>query len=177
MKTLIKIFSVILLLASSIAVEAQIKSASLQAAGLTCAMCTKAINKALMQVPFVKEVKPDIKSSSFEIVFKEGQALDFDALGKAVEDAGFSVARLQLKGQFDNIKVENDKEVSISGNTFHFTHVNDQTLNGEKTIMLVDKNFLSSKDFKKYNATVKGAPAQSAKATPNESGRIYNATI
>lgn len=177
MKTLIKIFSFILLLAGSIAAEAQFKSANLQAAGLTCAMCTKAINKALLQVPFVKEVKPDIKSSSFEIVFKEGQHLDFDVLGKAVEDAGFSVARLQLKGQFDNIQVENDKEVRISGNTFHFMHVNNQTLNGEKTIMLVDKNFLSSKDFKKYNATAKGAPSQNAKATSNEGGRIYNATI
>jgi copper chaperone CopZ len=177
MKTLIKIFSVILFLASSIAAEAQIKSASLQAAGLTCAMCTKAINKALLQVPFVREVKPDIKSSSFEIVFKEGQHLDFAVLGKAVEDAGFSVARLQLKGQFDNIKVENDKEVSISGNTFHFTHVNDQTLNGEKTITLIDKNFLSSKDFKKYNVAIKGGPAQNAKAASNENMRIYNVTI
>jgi copper chaperone CopZ len=181
MKTRIIItFSVILLLAKSFAADAQIKSASLQAAGLTCAMCTKAIDKALSKVPFVKEVKPDIKSSSFLVTFKEGQTLDFDALGKAVEDAGFSVARLQLKGQFDNIKVENDKEVRISGNIFHFTHVNDQTLNGEKTIMLIDKNFLSAKDFKKFNIPDK-ASAQNSKAITGDAskqpGRIYTATI
>jgi len=181
MKTRIVIFSIILLLASSIATEAQFKSASLQAAGLTCAMCTKAINKALLQVPFVKEVNPDIKNSSFQIVFKEGQPLDFDALGKAVEDAGFSVARLQLKGQFDNVKVENDKELRINGSIFHFTHVTEQTLNGEKTITLVDKNFLSARDFKKFNVPGKGSPIQNSKSVSGdasrEAGRVYNATI
>jgi len=43
-----------------VAVQAQISSATLQASGLTCAMCTKAINKSLEQLNFVESVKPDI---------------------------------------------------------------------------------------------------------------------
>src|SRR3954469_13133000 len=64
---------------------AQFRSANLQAAGLTCAMCTKAISKSLDKLSFIQEVKPDIKTSSFNITFKEGANVDFDALEKSVE--------------------------------------------------------------------------------------------
>lgn len=165
-----KIFLIISVVLAGYFASAQIISANLQAAGLTCAMCTRAIDKSLSKVSFVKEVKPDIKSSSFEIVFKEGNNLNFDALGKAVEDAGFSVAKLELKGRFDNLKVGNDKEVQINGNTFHFLKVNDQTLNGEHTILLIDRNFLGARDFKKYNDIPRSSSGK-------YSGRIYNVTI
>jgi copper chaperone CopZ len=68
---------------------AQFSKAELQATGLTCAMCSNAINKALQKVPFVESVRPDIKNSSFNIVFKANAEIDIDALKNAVEDAGF----------------------------------------------------------------------------------------
>ena len=78
--------------------QAQFTKASLQATGLTCAMCSNAINKALLRVPFVESVKSDIKNSAFSIVFKTGQEVEIDALRKAVEDAGFSVGNLKMTG-------------------------------------------------------------------------------
>ena len=41
----------------------QIQSATLKADGLTCSMCSKAIYKALLKVPFVQSVTPDIEGS------------------------------------------------------------------------------------------------------------------
>ncbi len=73
-----KIFFLAVATLLSFAGMAQFKSASLQAAGLTCAMCTKAINTSLEQLPFVKDVEVDIKTSSFIINFKEGSNADFD---------------------------------------------------------------------------------------------------
>ena len=58
--------------------EAQFSKASLQASGLTCAMCSNAINKALEVLPFVAEVKPDIKNSIFNITFKTNEAFSID---------------------------------------------------------------------------------------------------
>ena len=86
------------------AVHAQFTKASLQASGLTCAMCSKAVKVALEKVPFVQEVKVDIKNQQYNMVFKEGSNVDFDALSKAVDDAGFSVASLKATGNFNNVK-------------------------------------------------------------------------
>lgn len=163
---------------------AQFKSAGLQAAGLTCAMCTKAINKSLDQLPFIGSVKADIKTSTFLITFKEGADVDFDVLKKAVEDAGFSVAKLKVTGQFDNVAVKNDSHVAINGKTFHFLNIQPQTLQGEQTIVLVDKDFVSAKEFKKFSAATKMACVQTGKAGAcctkegiSDNTRIYHVTI
>ena len=166
------------------ATQAQFKSARLQAAGLTCAMCTKAINEALKDISFIKSVDADIKNSEFVIDFKNGAAVDPDALKKAVEDAGFSVAKLRLTGDFNNVKLEKDTHVNIDGKTFHFLNANNQTLNGEKTITVVDKYFVPAKAFKKYAAATTMHCVQTGKAEsccPKEkvalNTRIYHVTI
>jgi len=152
MKKLVLFISIVFLAARG---EAQFSKASLQASGLTCAMCSNAINKALQVLPFVAEVNPDIKNSIFNITFKNSDEFSIDALQAAVEDAGFSVAKLQLTGQFNNVNVKNDQHIKISDQVFHFVDIKDQQLSGEKTITMVDKNFVTGKDFKKYsNKTV-----------------------
>ena len=152
MKKLVLFISIVFFAISG---EAQFSKASLQASGLTCAMCSNAINKALQVLPFVAEVNPDIKNSIFNITFKNSEAFSIDALQAAVEDAGFSVAKLQLTGQFNNVNVKNDQHIKISDQVFHFFDIKDQQLSGEKTITMVDKNFVTGKDFKKYsNKTV-----------------------
>ena len=164
--------------------QAQFTKATLQASGLTCAMCNNAINKALKVLPFVSSVKSDIKNASFDIAFKEGEAPDIDAIRIAVEDAGFFVAKLQMTGNFDNVAVKNDEHVVIGGKTFHFLEVNDQVLNGEKTLTILDKNFLTMKEFKRVSRATKMACLQSGKAANccvkdgiAQDSRIYHVTI
>ena len=181
MKKLIVLLVVVLV---GITSRAQFKQASLQAAGLTCAMCTKAINKALEQVPFVQSVKVDIKSSTFLVDFKEGVPVEFDAVKKAVEDAGFSVAKLKVTGVFNNVDVQNDAHIKIDGKIFHFLKINKQTLQGEQAITLVDKDFVTAKEYKKYSAAtamacVKTGRAQNCctKDGVAADSRIYHVTI
>ncbi|MEO8174016.1 MAG: heavy-metal-associated domain-containing protein [Sediminibacterium sp.] len=131
--------------------QAQIKNATLQASGLTCAMCSKAVYKALSEVAFVEKVNADIENSSYDITFKSGSKVDFDALSKAVVNAGFSVAKLKVTTTFNDVKVQNDAHVTLSNQSFHFLNVTPQTLSGTKTVTLVDKNFVSAKDYKKYS--------------------------
>ena len=179
-----KIFMIAIILIAGINVQAQFKSASLQAAGLTCAMCTKAINNALEELSFIQSVKSDIKNSAFNISFKEGAAVNIDDIKKAVEDAGFSVAKLKVTSQFNNVKIEKDAHIQIDGKTFHFLNVAPQTLNGTKTITLVDKNFVTAKEFKKYAAASQMACVQTGKAAScctkegaDKNARIYHVTI
>jgi copper chaperone CopZ len=182
MKKIFFVFGILVLAVSNL--NAQFKSASLQAAGLTCAMCTKAINNAVEKLPFVKKVDVDIKSSTFNISFKEGANVDVDALKNAVEDAGFSVAKLKLKGVFENIPVKNDAHVDINGKTFHFLNVKEQNLNGERVLTVVDKSYVSAKEFKKYSSTTKMECVQTGKVAScckkeaaAANTRIYHVTI
>jgi copper chaperone CopZ len=179
-----KILILLLIVVAAMGANAQFTKASIQASGLTCAMCSRAIDNALKELPFVATVQPDIKNSAFTIVFKQGQEADIDELKKAVEDAGFFVARFTITGVFNNTEVKNDEHVDISGKEYHFLNIKDQVLNGEKSLTIVDKNFLTQAAYKKYSAAtgmqcIKTGKAGACceKAGLASGTRIYHVTI
>ena len=162
--------------------NAQFTKATLQATGLTCAMCSNAINKALQAKPFIQSVKADIKNSAFSIVFKENAHVEIDEIKNAVEDAGFGVGSLKLTGNFNEVKIGKDAHVEIEDRHFHFVNVGEQTLNGEKTVTVIDKDFLTAKQFKKYSEATKMKCLQTGKSASCCPGvaagtRIYHVTI
>jgi len=159
-----KIIAVVVVIFFTVALQAQFSRATLQASGLTCSMCSKAVKVALEKVSFVQEVKVDIKRQEYTIIFKENNNADFDALKKAVEDAGFSVASLKVTGSFSGVSVQKDQHLQLDGKNFHFINSNDKMLNGEQTLTIVDKDFLSAKDFKKYSAATKMECIKTGKA-------------
>lgn len=179
-----KIITLLVLIISTTAVNAQFKTAMLQASGLTCAMCTKAINNSLEKLPFIQSIKADIKNSAFNIVFKQEANVDIDQLKHAVEEAGFSVGKLKLSANFNHVAIKNNEHVQINNQIFHFLKVNDQVFDGEKQITIVDKNYITPKEFKKFSASTQMACVQTGKAAScckkegiSENTRIYHATI
>ena len=80
----------------------------------------------------------------------------------------------KVTGNFDNVNVKNDEHVVIGGKTFHFLEVSDQVLNGEQTLTLLDKNFLTSREFKKVSHATKMECLQTGK---EQNTRIYHVTI
>ena len=178
-KTLVIIFSLLVMHAG-----AQFKEATLIASGLTCAMCSNAIYKSLEKLPFAGKITSNIKESSFNITFKENTIADFDAIKKAVEGAGFSVATLKVKANFDGSTISNDTHLDVQGKTLHFLNVKSQTLSGEHTFKVIDKKFVSDKDYKKYAASTKmeciktGSMQSCCSSDKAEIGkRIYHVTI
>ncbi|WP_121355421.1 heavy-metal-associated domain-containing protein [Flavisolibacter nicotianae] len=173
-----------LLMVWGIAANAQFSKASLQASGLTCSMCSKAVKNALEKVSFVEKVQVDIKNQQYNLSFRPNTTVDFDALGKAVEDAGFSVASLKVTAAVNSVQVKKDEHVQIGGSNFHFLNSSGQTLNGDVTFSLVDKGFVSAKAFKNYAALSKMTCVQTgrmakccAKEAGAESSRIYHVVI
>lgn len=164
--------------------QAQFTKGTLQATGLTCAMCSNAINKALEKVAFVASIKSDIKNSTFFIQFKENMTVNIDALKDAVEDAGFSVGSLKLTGTFNEVKIEKDQHIKYGNENFHFLNVNSQVLQGEQTITLMDKNFVTEKQFKKNSSATKMSCMKTGKAAAccvkdgiTAGERVYHVTI
>ncbi len=178
-----KIFLIIALL-YSVNGFSQIKEASLKASGLTCSLCSKAIYKALTAIQFINEVKPNIQNSTYIISFKSGVQPDFDLIAKAVTNAGFSVAQLKLVVNFDNISINNNMHIKIENKEFHFLNVHNETLKGDRTIILIDKNFISARDYKKYSSLDEMKCYQTGvvedccpKKDSKKGERIYHVTI
>lgn len=165
-------------------INAQITKATLQASGLTCSMCSNAINKSLKSLDFVEKVEANIKNSSFDITFKPGSKVKIDQLKEKVEDAGFFVASLTAVVRFNNTELTNDTHVDIDGTTFHFLNIKDQVADGEKTVKVLDKGYVTAKAFKqnsKYTTmecyTTGKASACCSKGGIAEGTRIYHVTI
>ena len=164
--------------------DAQFSHAKLQATGLTCAMCSNAINKALQKLPFVDSVRSDIKNSSFAIGFKNGTAVSIDALKDAVEDAGFSIGDLKLEVNFPSTTVQKDQHLLVGNTVFHVLNGTGQQLSGEHTVTVVDKHYLSDKQFRKFSQSSKMECVETGRAgsccahegiTANQ--RIYHIVI
>ncbi len=144
-------------IAFSVATNAQVTKVSLQASGLTCSMCSNSINKALKTLDFVDKVDADIKTYTFEISFKENSSVDFDMIKKKVEGAGFTVSGFVATILFNNVQSIKGQPLIIEDKTFLFVNTNDQTLNGEKEVKVLDKGFVSPKEYKR-NAFPVSAP-------------------
>lgn len=178
-----KILFIAAILLSTLPAFAQLKSASLRASGLTCSMCSKAIFKALSKVPFVGKVDANIETSTYNIQFKPGAAVVLDDLKKAVENAGFSVAALQVTAQFPKTAIANDAHVTLGGTNLHFLNVKGQTLQGDQTFTVLDKNFIGTREHKKYGQYTKmscyqtGTMAACCSTSGKPSGRIYHVTL
>lgn len=131
--------------------QGQVNKVTLQASGLTCSMCSNAINKALKSLDFVSDVDADIKTYSFVISFKPNSNVDFDLIRKKVEGAGFAVSAFYANVRFNNIMVKAGEPVAMQDKTFLFIDTKSQVLNGDKRVKVLDKGFVSAKDYKRNN--------------------------
>lgn len=155
MKT-IKIFIALFILAiTSNQVKAQIVSVKLKANGLTCSMCSNSVEKSLRTIDYVADIKADLETTSFEITFKENAKISLDDLKNKVEAAGFSVGALWVNMKFSETKIDKDTHVTLGSNLYHFLDAGAQTLNGDKQIRVVDKGFVSKKEYKEFSKKTK----------------------
>jgi hypothetical protein len=101
-----------------------------------------------------------------------------------VEDAGFSVSRLQVTADVSRVRVEKDTHIKIGSQYFHFLNVPKSELSGSTSFTLVDKHFVPAKAYKKWSAASKMECVQTGKAAAccttdrvGSGARIYHAVI
>ena len=181
MKHIVLTIWVIALAAAS---HAQVTQVKLQAGGLTCSMCSKAVWNALQKVPDVDKVSVDIKNQQYLITFRDDNAVDFDALEKAVEGAGFSVAAFSVTADVHRLQLQKDKHLLIGRQYFHFLNAAGQDVDGIIHFTVVDKGYTSAKNFRKYSSLTTMTCAQTGRTAPccvkdglPEQTRVYHAII
>jgi copper chaperone CopZ len=175
------IMTMLIMVQLSLYTQAQIQSATLQASGLTCSMCSNSIHQALIKLSFIQHVRANIKMSSFDITFKTNETVDIDAMKNAVEDAGFFVAGLSLRTKVSNVQLDKDAHIEIDGRLFHFLNASGQSVDGDVTFQIVDRGFVPTKAFKKNGKLTNMACYQSGRTgtcCAKEAGRrLYHVII
>jgi copper chaperone CopZ len=165
-------------------INAQIKKIALQASGLTCSLCSNAINKSLKTLDFVESVEVNIKTSSFTLLLKPNTSVSLDAIKVKVEDAGFFVAKMNASISFNDAIIKNDEHIKVGNDVFHFLNVTAQQLNGEHQLKILDKGFVTSKEFKRNGKLTSMSCYNTGKAAKccakdgiTEGQRIYHVTL
>ncbi len=144
-----KSFLCILLLFVLLKCPAQVNKINLQATGLTCSMCSNAINKALKSLDFIAVVEPDIKSSSFEVIVKPNQSIDFEKIRKKVVAAGYGIAQFFITMHVNKLALNSDSIITVGDYHFQFIGKLPMSAEGDIVLRIVDKGYVTPAEFKK----------------------------
>ena len=137
------LLATIAMLASTQAI-AQISKAEIRATGLTCSMCSNAINKQLKSLPEVANVETDLNTNTFTVTLKEGNTLSPKVFKDKVEKAGFFIGSLILTTKSETIKQGAYVLVNKASSN-----------NTEVQIQVLDKGYVTEKEFKKLSKSFK----------------------
>lgn len=137
--------------------NAQISKAEIVATGLTCSMCSNAIQKQLKALNGADSVNTDLNTNTFTVYLKKENELTPKTFKDRVEKAGFFIGSLILTMPFDNLKVEGNTK---AGN-YIFVDTKPQTLSGETKIKVLDKGFVTAKEYKKLLKSFSNSPTYS----------------
>lgn len=124
--------------------NAQISKAEIRATGLTCSMCSNAINKQLKSLPDVTNVETDLNTNTFTVTLKENTSVSAKTFKESVEKAGFFIGSLLLTSKSSSIK--NDNYIVIDEKNIDSTDV---------TYQVLDQGYVTDKEFKKLSKSLK----------------------
>jgi copper chaperone CopZ len=158
-----------LILASTAFAKAQFTKAELQVSGLNCSLCSKTTVRALSELTFVSEIKTDLMHNMYILTFKSETPVNFDEISKIVHDESFFVSSLKATFNFKDVKVT-DKSFISHGDTYQVINKTDKPLEGEVTVMLIDKGFAPKSVSKKYLVQVADVAAPA-------NGKVYHVAI
>jgi copper chaperone CopZ len=120
---------------------AQISKIEIQATGLTCSMCSNAINKQLKSLSEVENVTTDLNTNTFVVYLKPNNSLTPKTFKDNVEKAGFFIGTMVVTLDRSYLK----------SNATRFIPLEDQaaTDSEEVKIRILDKGYVTQKEFKK----------------------------
>jgi len=152
--------------------NAQISKAEIVATGLTCSMCSNAINKHLKSLTEVDSVIIDLNTNTFVVHLKKETNIDPRILKEKVEKAGFFIGSMIVTMSFENVEVADNIKIEKDGLSLVFVDTKTKVLNGETKAKIMDKGFVTKKEFKKLSKSLSKYPTYTS---DNES--IYHVKL
>ncbi|HJS00034.1 MAG TPA: heavy metal-associated domain-containing protein [Flavobacterium sp.] len=157
-----KQLAVFVMLFSMISSYAQITKAEIIATGLTCSMCSNAINKQLKTLPEVEKVLIDLNNNTFMVTLKKNTAITPQVLRANIEKAGFFVGSMVLTVQIDNTQKNNNGFKNTSG-TYVLVDSKEDLDKDNIRVKVLNSGFVTKKEYKQsakmLSKYMTGAPA------------------
>ncbi|MFL9830429.1 heavy metal-associated domain-containing protein [Flavobacterium sp. ST-87] len=151
MKTdiIIKRFIVLMLLIGMTSSYAQISKAEITATGLTCSMCSNAINKQLKAMPEVEKVMIDLNSNTFVVNFKKNSLITPQDLKHNIEKTGFFVGSMILTMNAENVKPKDNSSFKNETGTYVFVNPVTKPEGDKLRLKILNSGFVTKKEYKK----------------------------
>ncbi|MGL2965923.1 heavy-metal-associated domain-containing protein [Flavobacterium sp. XGLA_31] len=148
MKTKIML-AILVVFAINTVTYSQITKAEIVATGLTCSMCSNAINKQLKALPEVESVTTDLNTNTFTVQLKKDNQITPIILKQRVEKAGFFVGSMVITLTLDNPKLDDKLSTNQNEKTYIFIDADTNQLKGQIVAKVMDKGFVTPKEYKK----------------------------
>ncbi len=139
---------VLLLFLGMINASAQISKAEIMATGLTCSMCSNAINKQLKAMPEVEKVNIDLNTNTFEVVFKKNAAITPLVLKNSIEKTGFFVGSMILTIEGNTVEPKDNGSFKNASGTYVFVTPKASASKGSLRLKILNNGFVTKKEFK-----------------------------
>ena len=140
----LKIIAALLLIVNVTNVNAQIIKAEIKATGLTCSMCSNAINKQLKTINQVVNVETDLNTNTFIVTVSKDNNLTPNIFKEKVEKAGFFIGSLIITVP----------TIVTRSNAYIFVE-NESSNADEVQIKILDKGYVTNKEYKKLLKSLK----------------------
>lgn len=140
----LKLIVALLLIVNVTNVKAQIIKAEIRATGLTCSMCSNAINKQLKTLTQVVNVETDLNTNTFTVTLTKDNNLTPNIFKEKVEKAGFFIGSLIITVP------------TIVTNSNAYVFVEKESSNTDEVqIKILDKGYVTDKEYKKLLKSLK----------------------
>ncbi len=139
----------------------QIQKAEIVATGLTCSMCSNAINKQLKSLEGVDKVETDLNTNTFTVILKPDHAITPAMLKNSVEKAGFFVGSMVITLTLDQVVPKDNAAIEAKGTTLVFVDSKEKVLDGETRLKIQDKGYVTQKEYKKLQKSYSKYPTYS----------------
>jgi copper chaperone CopZ len=129
----------------------QIRSIEISVNGLTCAQCSRHVEKSLEKLSFVKSISMDLENTTASLLVKDGEAIQISKIKTAIDDAGFSIGKMTASVDFtiDSVAVGTIQVFPMY--TLYFVQCSTNKIGNPTTIQFVDADFMDKKEFKKWS--------------------------
>jgi copper chaperone CopZ len=144
----------------------QIPEATIGIDGLTCSMCSFAVEQSIRKLEFVDSFHMDLNENVATIIFKNDHFADFELLVQAVMNAGFSVRFLHASCFVENDSISAGMHIKYGSNLIHIIEWDHTILNKKVALSFIDKSTISAKKYKKYLESINMECYRTMRSTP-----------
>jgi len=151
MKTdiIIKRFIALVMLLGITSSYAQISKVEIMATGLTCSMCSNAINKQLKAMPEVEKVMIDLNNNTFVVNLKNNSLVTPQMLKSNIEKTGFFVGSMILTMDANNAELKDNSSFKNASGTYVFVNPDEKATNEKLRLKVLNNGFVTKKEYKK----------------------------